>query len=355
MADIDDVDEDHKLISEILEEKRKTDPQGLLRAKKEGLLVEYLAADLANARQKNKKGFARQNEKSLSRSPRSAVRDYTRLEIKENKENSSFSFSPKPAQVGSRLGGRKTRSSPAFLALLAKSCQPAHSQSTSSSPPLLATPYLPSTSPKINSGKPQDYKTSGVLNFLMKEKHNKPNTKRKDVKRVLDIPTEKTRHSAPELTKISATQTSRSIEKRINPLQRRSHEIFRPKKSHLTIVPEKPRSKSQEVDTVKPTTKLIEKQKSIRRNFYGKQNLGAYKPLIVRSKSYSPKYEMKQNYPLEKMRLGRAAMLESKDNSDVPKLLNIKRKTFELVKKAPGGIIFTTLKKNAGVPKKGIP
>jgi len=355
MADIDDVDEDHKLISEILEEKRKTDPQGLLRAKKEGLLVEYLAADLANARQKNKKGFARQNEKSLSRSPRSAVRGYTRLENKENKENSSFSFSPKPAQVRSRLGGRKTRSSPAFLALLAKSCQPAPSQSTSSSPSLVATPYLPSTSPKINSGKPQDYKTSGVIHFLMKEKHNKPNTKRKEVKRVLDIPTEKTRHSAPELTKISATQTSRSIEKRINPLQRRSHEIFRPKKSHLTIVPEKPRSKSQEVDTVKPTTKLIEKQKPIRKNFYGKQNFGAYnKPLIVRSKSYSPKYEMKQNYKPEEMILGKAASFESK-NSDVPKLLNITRKTIALVKKAPGGNLFTTLKKNTVVPKKGNP
>jgi hypothetical protein len=343
MADIDAIDEDQKLISKILEWKRKNDLQGLIKATKEGRLVDYLAVDLANARRINNKGIARKRDKSLSCSPRSTVRDYIKL---EHKVNSSLSFLPRSALMRTGLGGKKNKSSPAVLALLGKSQQSPRRQSTMSSPPLLSTPYRALMSPKGSSGTVLDYKTTSVLNFLMMERHNKTKTKRKFEKKVLDLPIEIIRHSAPELARTSATQTSLTIEDCIKPLERKSHGNVRPKTSYLTIVPEKPSSKSSEVNALKPSTKLIEKQKPIRRNFYGKQNLGAYKSLRVRSKSYSPKYEMKQSYPLEKIILEDAAMFESKGkNSDVPKLLTIKRKTMKLVKKAPGGNIFT-LKKN---------
>jgi len=199
-----------------------------------------------------------------------------------------------------------------------------------------------------------------VLNIPTVEK-NKPVTKRKERKKVPVLATLRKRRSAPELIGRSAILTYRPDELRPMP-QRKSQGSVRPKKSHLRIVQEKPRSKSHDVDAVKPSTKQIVKQntkKSILRTIprKWKESQRLEPPERTRSRSYSPRYEMKTYSSLEEMISARVAIFKSREKSD-SKLSSIKSKTLKLatgtLKKAPVGRIFTG-KKNSVGPQPGNP
>jgi len=314
MADIDAIDDDQKWFAKILENRKKTDPQGVLFAERDG---------------KSKKGISRLTSRSWN--PILALRGYSKL---ENKEDSPSMLNPKTAQLKARSRTQSTKSNSARTSLQSN------------------------TSTETSSVRAADCRTVNI------EKH-KPNTKRKERMKVQDKTVFRKRRSAPELTGTPAIQTFLTIEKRPKP-QRRSYESVRRKISNLDIVPEKPRSKSYDVGAVKTSTKTIAKQntkKLILRNFPGKwkDSRGSRPVGRCRSRSYSPRYETKNYSSLEEMISEKVALFNRGEKSEVSKLAsikNVKSKTMKLatgaLKKAPGGSIFTG-KKNVVVPLPGNP
>jgi len=186
-------------------------------------------------------------------------------------------------------------------------------------------------------------------------------TKRRVRKKVQGLTTLRKRRSAPELIGTSAILTYRPDSLRPMPI-RRSEGSVRQKKSQVRIVREKPRSKSHDLRSLKPFTKHIVKQntkkstvRAIPRNL--KESPYLEPPERTRSRSYSPRYEMKTYSSLEEMISAKVAIFKSKEKSD-SKLSSIKSKTLKLatgtLKKAPVGRIFTG-KKNIVDPLAGNP
>jgi len=202
-------------------------------------------------------------------------------------------------------------------------------------------------------------KTVAVQNIPTVDK-SRSITKRRERKKVQRLTTLRKRRSAPELTGTSAILTYRPDELRPKPI-RRSEGSVRPKKSHLRILQEKPRSKSHNVNSVKPFTKIVKQntKKSIRRTIPRKLKETPHlePPERTRSRSYSPRYEMKTYSSLEEMISAKVAIFKSGEKSD-SKLSSIKSKTLKLatgtLKKAPVARIFKG-KKNSLDPLPGNP
>jgi len=222
-----------------------------------------------------------------------------------------------------------------------------------SSSGMMRTSFQSTTSSETSSCRVLVSKTMAVQNIPTVDK-NRPITKRRERKKVQGLTTFRKRRSAPELIGTSAILTYRPDELRPKPT-RRSQDSVRPKKSHLQIVQEKPRSKSHDVDAVKPSTKQIVKQntkKSILRTIPRKW-ARLEPPERTRSRSYSPRHELKTYSSLEEMISAKVAIFKSSEKSD-SKLLSIKSKTLKLatgtLKKAPVGRIFSGKKNNVFPP-----
>jgi len=231
--------------------------------------------------------------------------------------------------------------------------------SAKSSSGMMRTSFLSTTSTETSSCRVLVSKTNAVQNIPTADK-SRLITKRRERKKVQGLTIRK-RRSAPELIGTSAILTYRPDELRPKP-KRRSQGSVRPKKSHLRIVEEKPRSKSHDVDAVKPFTKQMVKQntkKSILRTIPRKykETSRLEPPERTRSRSYSPRYEMKTYSSLEEMISAKVAIFKSREKSD-SKLSSIKSKTLKLatgtLKKAPVGRIFSG-KKNNVLPPPGNP
>lgn len=256
---------------------------------------------------KNKKGFT--GLRSLSCTPKSTPKVYAKL---ESKEDYPLSHNLKPCQAKTRARTLSGKSNPS---LLVKSPQ--------------RTMFR-----KASSFGAVDFKTSAIVNSPTKEKWNNPNSPLKQTIKVFDF------------------QNGRPI--------RRSPGCIRRKKSSLRIVWEKRRSKSY--DAVKPSMmRTIDDMKRenlmpIRRNFSPKLPASpGFEPFgSLRSKSYSPSYEMNPRGSIETLTLGRSAIENTGAKTDVPKLLVIKRNTFNMLKKVPG-LNLLSVEKNTVAPKPGKP
>lgn len=322
-------DDDKKLISKILDRKRKTDLRGLLRAQREGRLDEYIAKDLARAKRKKMKGSTR--VRSVSCAPMSSTKGYSKI---ESKQDTPLGRKPKASRAKTRPRARSGKPKPALLTIDRKR---AASTKTSGF---------------------ADHKTNAMQTFLNIEKMNNSSPKRKQKK------TTRSKSFAPGSGRISTKKINLNIDKQSKaiPIRKSQCQESVPwKKSSLTVVHEKSRSKSYDEGTKKTSAmqKFLNMEKQNKTKIKRKKKSGNKKAARgfqtggrVRSQSCIPGSEVKTNKPMKRSIKEKAALFDnSAAKTDVPKLLAINRKTKKLasktLKKTPGRNIFIE-KKDTG-------
>jgi len=388
-----DIDADDELLSKILDSKKKNDVRALQRAQREGRLGENVSKSAANVKRSKKKVFRSRSESQLS-SVRVYLNEPNNTDLKEEPSGSSKAESAAEVKIKDEPRQRSKSSSPRgtdykTATITIDKPDRLNNPKRRSCPSIKKRSFLPYVGSRSKS-----HGSSNMHSFRNMERHSYPMPKRKEAriccKSNLRIGKENGSSKAKSAAEVTSKDESRqrvmspevssrgtnyktatiTIDKpdKSNNLKRRSWPIIKksslstyvgsrskshgpstmnfrnmqrhsypmPKrkearicrKSNLCTVMENRRSKSHEFAIKEPismrTFQKDTKRKSRIRSFLD------IEPESTRSKSNSPRWEMKTNTSLNRSILERASSFENMESKeDKLTLMVIKNKTLK--------------------------